>query len=263
MMRTLFILLIISITFPGLSGQNEQLIINPPATGAGERFLTFENPRGSIKVIGYDGELIVVTGTLRHPEPEKKTTDGLRRIEQNTMDIRAEVNGQNVLLLCRSTGKTVDFDIKIPAEFSLKLKSLDNGNVEVLNIDGVIEVSNNNGNITLENIFGAAILSSAYGDISASFREVRTGAPMMFTSFEGNVFLTLPASVNVNLKMKSDKGEILSDFEILPGKRQPVVRQVDNTAVYSLEDWTTGSVNKGGPELVLQSYSGKIILKKK
>lgn len=262
MMRTLFILLIISITFPGLSGQNEQLIINPPA-GADERFLTFENPKGSIKVIGYDGDLIVVTGTLRHPEPEKKNTEGLRRIEQNSLDIRAEVNGQNVLLLCRSTGKTVDFDIKIPAKFSLKLKSLDNGNVEVLNIDGVIEVSNNNGNIWLENILGAAILSSAYGDITASFREVKTGAPMMFTTFEGDVFLTLPASVNANLKMKSDKGEILSDFEILPLKRQPVVRQVDNTAVYSLEDWTTGSINKGGSGLVLQSYSGKITLKKK
>lgn len=261
-MRILFIFLLISVTFPSLSGQNEQLIINPPA-GAGERFLTFENPKGSIKVIGYDGEVIVVTGTLRHPEPEKKTTDGLRRIEQNTLDIRAEVNRQNVLLLCRSTGKTVDFDIKIPSKFSLKLKSLDNGNVEILNIEGVIEVSNNNGNITLENILGAAILSSAYGDITASFREVKPGAPMMFTSFEGDVFLTLPASVNANLKMKSDKGEILSDFEILPVKRQPVVRQVDNTAVYSLEDWTTGSVNNGGPDLVLQSYSGRITLKKK
>lgn len=262
MLRIFFILLITTGCFLRLSGQNEQLIINPPE-GSGERFLSFENPKGSIKVTGYDGDLVVVTGALRHPEPEKKNTGELRRIEQNTLDIRAEVSGQNVLLLCRSTGKTVDFDIKIPSRFSLKLKSLDNGDVEVFNIEGVIEVGNSNGNILLENIRGAAILSSAYGDITASFREVKTGAPMMFTSFEGDVFLTLPSSVNANLKMKTDKGEILSDFDILPLKRQPVVKQVENTAVYTLEDWTTGSINNGGAEIVLQSYSGKITLKKK
>lgn len=262
MLRRLFILLVITFSFLKLSGQNEQLVITPPA-GQGERFLTFENPKGSIKVTGYEGDLIVVTGTLRHPEPEKKNTDGLHRIEQNTVDIRAEVNDQKVLLLFRSTGKTVDFDIKIPSGFSLRLKSLDNGNVEVLNIEGFIEVSNNNGNISLENIRGAAVLNSAYGDIKASFREVKQGSPMMFTSFEGDIFLNLPQSVNADLKMKSDKGEILSDFDILPAKRQPVVRQVDNTAVYSLEDWTTGSINTGGVEFVLQSYSGNITLKKK
>lgn len=262
MLKTFFILLITLSCISGLSGQDEQLIFAPPS-GQGDRFLTFENPKGSVRVIGYEGQMIVVTATLRHPEPEKQNAEGLRKIEQNTLDIRAEVNGQNVLLLCRSTGKTVDFDIKIPSGFSLRLKSLDNGNVEVFNIEGVIEVGNNNGNIILENIRGAAILSSAYGDITASFREVRPGAPMMFTSFEGDIYLTLPATVNASLKMKSDKGEILSDFDILPSKRQPVVRQVENTAVYSLEDWTTGSINKGGAEFVLQSYSGNITLKKK
>ncbi|HLN54720.1 MAG TPA: DUF4097 family beta strand repeat-containing protein [Bacteroidales bacterium] len=245
-----------------LSAQDDQLVIIPPA-GQEERFLIFENPKGSVRVTGYDGDMIVVTGSPRYPEPEKKTASGLHRIERNPVDMRAEVNGRNVLLLSNSGGKTVDFDIKIPSWFSLKLKSLDNGNVDVLNVSGVIEVVNNNGNITLENITGAAVLSSVYGNISASFREVKPGAPMMFTSFEGDIVLTLPPTVNANLKMKTDKGEIYSGFDIQPVKRQPVVRQTENTSVYSLEDWTTGSINKGNGDFVLKTYSGNITLKKR
>ena len=244
-----------------LKGQSEQLVINPPAGGE-ERLFTFENPKGSIKVTGYDGSVIVVTGTLRYPEAAKKS-GGLRKIEQSPVDIRAEVNGQNVLLLCGTSDKTVDFDIKIPSGFSMKLKSLDNGNVDILNINGEVEVINNNGNITLENISGSAILNSVFGDITVVFREVRPDSPMMLTSFEGEISLTVPATTNANLKMKSGKGEILSEIDFQPLKRQPVVRQVENTSVYSLEDWITGSINKGGAEIVLQTYTGNIILKKR
>lgn len=248
--------------FLSISAQSEQLIIKPPQ-GNEERFFIFENPKGSIKVTGYDGDLIVVNASPRYPEPGKTTGNGLHRIEQNTLSIRAEVNGRNVLLLTGSDGKTVDFDIKMPAVFSLKLKSLDNGNIDVVNVSGNIEVVNSNGDITLENIGGSAILSSVYGGITASFREVKPGVPMMFTSFEGNIMLALPAIVNANLKMKSDKGEIYSDFDIKPVKRQPVMRQAGNTAVYSLEDWTTGSINNGNGDFVLKTYSGNITLKKR
>jgi hypothetical protein len=248
--------------FTTLSAQNEQLIINSPQ-GSEERSFIFENPKGSVKITGYDGDLIVVNATPRFPGQDEKAAPGLRRIEQNTFDIRAEVNGRNVLLLTSSYGKTVDFDIKMPSVFSLKIKSLDNGNIDVLNVSGNIEATNSNGNVTLENAGGSAILSSVYGDITASFREVKPGAPMMFTSFEGNITLALPATVNANLKMKSDKGEIYSDFDIRPVNRKPLMHQAGNTAVYSLEDWTTGSINNGNGDFVLKTYSGKITLKKR
>lgn len=262
MIRTLIIIGFILNTFVDLPAQSEQLIITPPQ-GREERFFTFENPKGSIKVTGYDGDLIVVNGTLRYPEADKKNSSGLHRIEQKPIDLKAEVVGRNVLLLCSAAGKTVDFDIKVPSGFSLKLKSLDNGVVDVLNVEGVIEVVNNNGNITLVNIDGSAILSTVYGDIEASFAGVKPGVPMMFTTFEGDIILTIPATVDANLKMKSDKGEIFSDFKITPVKRQPVVSRTENTAVYTLEDWTTGIVNNGGAEFVLRTYSGVITLKKR
>ena len=242
--------------------QSEQLVINfPQASLPGQ--LTFENPKGSIKVTGYDGEVILVNGTLRFRDAEKTVNDGMRRIVQNPLDISAEVNGNSVVLQCRTTGKTVDFDIKVPRNFSLKLKSLDNGTVEIVNINGEIEVENTSGDISLENISGSAVLSSVYGKISAVFREVNPNAPMMFTSFEGEITITFPETVNAGLKMKSEKGEILSDFDIKPVKRQSVETRIENTRVYSLEDWVVGSINAGGPEYIIKTYNGNIFLRKK
>jgi hypothetical protein len=242
--------------------QSEQLIINlSPSSVPGT--LTFENPKGSVKVTGYDGEVILVTGTLRFRDAEKAVSNGMQRIIKNAFDISAEVNGNNIILLCSSTGKTVDFDIKVPEKFSLKLKSLDNGNVEIFNITGEIEVENANGDISLNNITGSAVLSSVYGNISAVFREVNPNSPMMFTSFEGDISSTFPGSINARLKMKSEKGEILSDFDIKPVKRQPVVKTVENTRIYSLEDWVVGSVNAGGPEYIIRSYNGNVWIRKK
>jgi Toastrack DUF4097 len=242
--------------------QSEQLVINLTQTSLTGQ-LTFENPKGSIKVTGYDGEVILVSSTLRFRDAEKILTNGMRRIDQNALDISAEVNGNNITLLCRTIGKTIDFDIKVPRNFSLKLKSLDNGSVEIVNINGEIEVENTNGDISLENISGSAVLSSVYGKISAVFREVNPNSPMMFTSFEGDITITFPETINARLKMKSEKGEILSDFDIKPAKRQSVVTRVDNTRIYSLEDWVVGSINTEGPEYIIKNYNGDIYLRKK
>lgn len=241
--------------------QSEQLVINLSSTSI-PGILIFENPKGSIRVTGYEGNILLAAGSLRYSDIEKPVNSGLRRIDQKVVDISAEVKGNSITLLSRASGKTVDFDIKVPRDFSLKIKSLDNGNIEIVNINGEIEIENDNGDISLENIAGSAVLSTVYGKITASFREVKPDSPMMFTSFEGDITIILPETVNAGLKLKSDNGEILSDFNIKPVDRRSVVKKVENTLVYSLEDQVIGTINAGGPEYIIRSYNGNIILKK-
>ncbi len=244
-----------------LYSQSEQLTISiPPSSLPG--MLIFENPKGSVRVTGYDGTVIVVTGTPRFSGTDSQPGQ-MHRIGKSDFNISAEADGRKITLLCTSSGKTVDFDIKIPENFSMKLKSLDNGEISILNVKGEIDAENANGDITLENISGSAVLSSVYGKIKAVFREVSEGEPMMFTSLEGDITLVLPAAVNARLKMKSEKGDIFSDFDIKPGRRQPVVKNVQNSTLYSLEDWVVGTINRGGAEYILKSYNGNITIKKR
>ena len=263
MARRILVLLCLfeAITLKGVC-QPEQLVVNLPASFKSGH-LIFENPKGSVKVTGYDGNVILITGTPRYSSKAEEDNAGMHRIGMNELDISAEVNGSNILVLCRTTGKTVDFDIKLPRDFSLKLKSLDNGDVEVINVNGEIEAEDNYGDIKLDNIAGSAVLSSVSGDITAVFRKVTAGSPMMFTTFEGSISITLPDDVQALFKMKSETGEIMSDFNIVPAKRQSIVKDVDNKQVWSLEDWMTGTVNGGGPEYIMRTYSGKVSIKKR
>lgn len=262
MNRKLFIAKILFLLFPfSAFCQEEQLVINLSPSGSNRVFI-FENPKGSIKVTGYDGNDIVVNANLRFREAAKSGSSGKRRMEQNSPDITAETNSSAVTLFNRTAGKTVDFDIKIPVNFSLRLKTADNGNVQVINIKGDIEVENTNGDISLGNISGSSVLSTVYGKISAAFREVKKDSPMMFTSFEGDIELNFPASLKATLKMKSGTGEINSDFDLTPAMRKPVVKNVENTKIYSLEDWIVDRVSEGGPEYIIRTYNGSIIIKK-
>ena len=258
-----FILLNVVIIIGSLTvlSQSEQLIVNLSPT-ANKQVLTFENPKGSIKATGYDGNNIVINAYLRVHEAEKQAQKSVTRIGRNSFDIYAETNGNNVNLFCREVDKTVDVDIKLPKNFSLKLRSLDNGTVQVINVNGDIEVDNANGDIILENISGSASLNSVYGKIIATFREVRPDCPMMFTSLEGDISINLPAGLNAVLKMKTGSGEIYSDFDLPHAKVQPDVNNTENNKVSSLEDWILEKINSGGPEYVIRSYSGKIFIKK-
>lgn len=263
MLKRFFIAQILLIVIHlSVRGQGEQLVINLSSSGD-KRVFTFENPKGSVRITGYDGNDIVINANLRVRETENNPVAGMRRIGQNPLEISARADGNDVTLYCKATGKTVDFDIKIPRSFSLKLKSLDNGKITVINVNGEIEIENPNGDISLENVSGSSVLSSVYGNISAVFREVRPDSPVMLTTFEGDISLDLPVSVNATLKMKSETGNLETDFDYQSTRRQPVVQNVENTKIYSLEDWITVKINGGGPEIIIRTYNGNITIRKK
>jgi hypothetical protein len=85
----------------------------------------------------------------------------------------------------------------------------------------------------------------------------------MFTSFEGNISIEFPATLNAILKMKSGNGEIHTDFDLVPVKQHPVAKDAGNTKVNSLGDWISGKLNAGGPEYVIRTYNGDITISKK
>ncbi len=254
-------LFILFLPFSSIYSQSEQLTIRIPSSAL-PGMLSFENPKGSIRVTGYDGTVMVVTGIPRFTGTASQSGE-MHRIGKSDFNISAEADGKNITLMCTASGKTVDFDIKLPANFSMKLKSLDNGDINIVNVRGEVDAENANGDITLENISGSAVLSSVYGKIKAIFTEVSEGEPMMFTSLEGDIMIALPESTNARLKMKSEKGDIFSDFDIKPGRRQPIVKNVENSTIYSLEDWVVGTLNRGGAEYILKSYNGNITIRKR
>ena len=116
---------------------------------------------------------------------------------------------------------------------------------------------------TLENISGSAVVNTIDGHILANFNKVTPELPMAFSSIEGKIDVTFPANVKADVKMKSDNGNIFSDFDIEIDKRKTQVNKSDKSGAYkiSLENWSNGKINGGGPEILFKTLEGNIYIR--
>lgn len=259
---TLGFILIAQIIF---SQNNEYEQITVPLSHPNKQGnLILSHNKGSIKVTGYDGNLIVVKAKLRYHNSSRKS-DNLKHLSSNSIQLSATEKNNEVTIESNSLIKTINLDIDVPKNFSLQINNQDNGNITIENLSGEMDVSNVNGDINLENVSGSALLNTVDGSIFVRFNDVTDNVPMAFTTIDGNVDITFPEDVNIMLKMKSEHGEIFSDFDIDIKKREQKTEKSAKTGsvkIY-LEEWIYGKINNGGPEILIKSFDGNIFVRKK
>jgi hypothetical protein len=206
-----------------------------------------------------------------------QANSGLRRLTQPA-GVNVEEENNTVTISSPVLNGAVDIDIQVPAATSLVLRSVNGGEVSVERVNGSIEVNNVNGDIRLVDVGGPVIAHATNGRVEATLRQIAAGKPMAFTSFNGDVDVTLPASAKANLKMRSDRGDVYTDFDVTTTqapRTQPNDRNNNNNnnnrnrdrddrPRYRLEMDRSiyGTVNGGGPDFELRTFNGDIYLRK-
>ncbi len=229
--------------------------------------LTVKLINGSIKVASYAGKEILIEAQAANAKKEESKTnaEGMKRIvADNGLELTAEENNNKVVVHSDSWKRAVNLTIKVPQNGNFKLHTINNGDITVENINGEMEVNNVNGAIKLSNISGSVVANTVNGNIITIFKSVDAKAPMAFTTLNGNVDITFPATIKTNVKLKSDRGEILSDFDIDIDKTQPKTNTASEKGMYKIkiEDWIYGKINGGGPEIMMKNMHGNIYLRK-
>ena len=211
---------------------------------------------------------------------DQPSTAGMRRLTRPAgVDIEEENNTISIsspVMLGR-----VNITVQVPAATSLSLRAVNGGQVSVEGVNGSIEVNNVNGSIRLADVGGAVIAHATNGRVIATLRQLAAGKPMSFTSFNGNVDVTLPTSAKANLKLRSDRGDVYTDFDVktLPApapqsggraddsrnrRRDPDDDDKDkDKAKYRLEVDRSiyGSINGGGADIELRTFNGNVFLR--
>jgi len=180
--------------------------------------------QGGITVRAGSGRDVIVTSsdarvTNSREQPSGKGA-GLRRLSQPAGLAVTEEN--NVMTI--SSGRLMrgsDVELQVPARTNLKLSTVNGEQILVERIDGDIEVTAVNGSIMLTDVAGAAVVHSTNGEVKVTLRQVTPQKPMSFTSFNGDVDVTLPPNTKANLKMRTDHGEVLTDFDVQIQQRPP------------------------------------------
>ena len=91
---------------------------------------------------------------------------------------------------------------------------------------------------------------------------------MSFSTLNGDIDITLPDNVRANVRMKTDNGEIYSDFDVKLDSGTRLApsasgRQGDGTYHLRFDRTLRGTINGGGPEFQFTSFNGQIYIRKK
>ena len=195
---------------------------------------------------------------------ESNSKAGLKRIGGGGLDLEVTENNNQVSVKSNSWNHKLNLEIEIPTGMDLELRTYNGGDLMVTSVQGEIALTNYNGEITALNISGSVVASTYNGEIKVTFDKVAEGTPMSYSTFNGDIDLTLPANVKATLKMKTEQGEIFTGFDVNIISSGPVQMKDSQAGVYKVvvDDWKRGDVNGGGPEITMKNYNGDILIRK-
>ncbi len=237
-------------------------------------FLEVYVESGSITVRGYNGKDVIIATALKDKESTKQEQEevpekakGMKRITANRTGLVVEEENNEMKIYVAARDNEVNLDIQVPIRTSLKLFSNEDGDVLVENVTGEIEAANSDGNLTLKNISGSAVAHAYDGELVVTFNQIDPEKPMSFSSYDGDIDVTFPSTVKATVMIKSEDGDIYSDFEInlqaAPKKQVKDERKTGGRYRISFGEYVTGTINGGGPEFQFVSYDGDIYIRKK
>lgn len=253
-----------------VSGQDSADRVTVPFSDASKpRTIVVTLINGGITIRGYDGKDAIIEGRGGSEGRRRRPSsvpDGMHQIVGNSygMDITED---SNTITVKGGITRSADVAIQVPQETSLKVKTMNGGAIVIENIAGEIDAQNMNGPVTITNAAGSVLANSMNGKINVSLSRVTPNKTMSFSTMNGTIDVTLPADVKANLKMKTDNGEIFTDFDVkLDASHPPTVednRKSGGRYHVRLDKAMYGSINGGGPEMQFVTYNGNILIHKK
>jgi len=170
----------------------------------------------------------------------------------------------NEMSVSSAFNREINLAVEVPTRTKLRVSTV-NGGVTVDSVDSEIEINTVDGAITMTNVGGSVVAHAVDGNITATVARVAPQAPMAFTSLNGDIDVTLPAAVKTNLRLRSDQGDVFTDFDVQviasasanqTQRNGRGVRIDVNRSIY-------GTVNGGGPDFELRTFDGNIYVRKR
>ncbi len=220
---------------------------------------------GGITVKAYDGKEVVIEARARNRESAHSDSN-MKRIVVSSTGLSVEEENNEVRIGTDSIGRSIDLSISVPVHTSLKLSAVNSGDIVVTGVDGELDVNDVNGSVTLNNVSGSAVAHALNGRVLVTFTRTNQ-KPMAFSSLNGDIDVTFPADLKANLSLKSDRGEIFSDFDVQVQASAPQQTVEDGRGhggkfLVKIDKSVHGTINGGGPEMQFTNFNGSIYIRK-
>jgi DUF4097 and DUF4098 domain-containing protein YvlB len=222
---------------------------------------------GSIVVKGYDGKDVIVEAHPRGAHESSEDEGGMRRIPQTATGLSVEEENNQVNIRVDAINRAMDLNISVPRRSSLSLHTVNGGNISVSDVDGEIDVNDVNGSVTLNHIAGSAVAHALNGRVLVTFTRIDPQKSMAFSSMNGDIDVTFPPDLKATISLRTDNGDIYSDFDIQTqptAPRQVVEDERGKGGKYRVKIDKTlhATINGGGPEIQFKNFNGNIYIRK-
>ena len=221
---------------------------------------------GGITVKAYDGKEVIVEARARGHE-RSRDESGPKRLAISTTGLTVEEENNEVSINSESYARTIDLTISVPVHTSLKLRAINDGDIVVTGVDGELDIDDINGAVDLNNVSGSVVAHALNGHVRANFTRVSPQKAMAFSSLNGDIDVTFPADLKANVSIRSDRGDVFSDFDVQlrAASNEPSVedsRGKGGKYRVKIDKTVHGTINGGGPEIQFTNFQGQIYIRK-
>jgi len=224
---------------------------------------------GSITVKGADVKEVVVEAKARGGEEPHSSgrAEGMKRIPMTSTGLNIEAENNNVRVSTDSYQRTIDLIITVPTHTSVSLHTVNDGNIVVSGVDGELDINDVNGEVDLKNIGGSVVAHALNGHVVATFNRIDSQKPMAFSSLNGDIDVTFPADLKANVSLRTDNGEVYSDFDVKVQPTTPQQTVEDNRGKggkyrVKIDKNVRGTINGGGQDIQFKNFNGNIYIRK-
>jgi len=210
--------------------------------------LSLENDYGNVEITGWDRDSVEVVA--RSAAVERQRQRSAREYSDRDLAPEVEILERSGGLLVRTPtfegpGRppAVDFKVRVPNSIDLTGIRISEGNLDISDVFGRLEVSVDQGDLLVSNYSGPVRATVATGNADIEVLDLREGDEITITARRGDIILRLESGAGAIVEADAPRGEVVSDFDL--GKKLPAS---------AVKGW----IGQGGPNVILRASEGRI-----
>ncbi len=229
--------------------------------------LYLRNVYGTIEIVAHDADTILVAATetrrARRQEDLERARDKIfLAVTESDGLLELEVTGperERRNWHCRYCDLGVDYSIKVPRQTSLDIANVNEGEIRITGVTGLIDAHHVNDSIEIRQAHQCGAVNSVNGQIHIGFAKSPTDDCAIHT-INGDMTIALPDQPNINLALNLHNGDVRSDFDVAPrATAAKVEQQRDGSGHrYRISRATGLQLGNGGAELSFDSINGSV-----
>jgi hypothetical protein len=255
--------------------------------------LIIANINGPVDIIGYDGDKILIEVTKSmNAKTDSRLKQGKAELQLGVID-RADtvilyvVDGCSRFMKRKPHGGqssiqshgwgyqslshkdcrivydyTMSFIVRVPAALHVIANTINNGDVTVKNVDGVVKAGNINGSIRLENLKSPAEATTINGDVDIDYA-MNPDSACRFYSLNGDINASFQPELSADVSFESFNGGFYTNITSMEKLPLKVEKSSHGDGIRYKIDGNRYQAGRGGAHLDFETFNGNVYLKEK